>query len=98
MVNFTALHLLVGRYIFNLRDLLREYFWVLTSFVFMVLVLVVADRMLAMLPLFLRMLCQIVALMVVYFPFLMHINKKYDVWPILKEKFLRSRRQKKVTV
>ena len=96
LVNFTALHLLVGRYVFTIRDLFREYFWVFANFAFMVLVLVILDRMFGVFPLFLRALSQIVALMAVYLPFLMHINKKYEVWPILKEKFLRSRRSQKV--
>ena len=96
MVNFTALHLLMGRYIFATRDLCLEYLSVFSSFVFMVLVLVITDRTLAPFPLFLRMLCQIFVLGAVYLPFLIRINKKYEVLSILKEKFHRSKRFSRV--
>ncbi|MFA5158927.1 MAG: oligosaccharide flippase family protein [Candidatus Omnitrophota bacterium] len=96
MVNFTALHLLMGRYIFTLGELCREYFLVFANFVFMILVLIALDRMLGVLPLLPRMFGQIFSLVAVYLPFLIHINRKYEVWPILKEKFLKSKRFQKV--
>lgn len=91
MVNFTALHLLIGRYVLIKAQLLREYLWVLAHFSFMVLILFSLDRFLTPLPTLIRVFCQSFALIIIYLPFLTNLNRKYYVLAILKEKFFRSR-------
>ena len=91
LVNFTALHLLIGRYILTSAELLSNYLWVVAHFAFMVLVLLALDRLLNPFPTFVRMFSQSFALIVIYLPFWVNMDKKYAIGAILKEKFLRPR-------
>ena len=95
MVNFTTLHLLIGRHILTRLELWREYLWVIASFVFMIFVLLALDRMPTSFPAIARMLSQIFALSLVYLPFVVSLNRKFMVGAILIEKVFNFRRQKR---
>jgi O-antigen/teichoic acid export membrane protein len=91
LCNFSALFLFVGRYVFNKKELLGEYLAVLAHFAFMVLVLLFLDRQFGSSPNFMSAAGRSIALVILYFPFMLHINKKYAVWPILREKLFKTK-------
>ncbi|OGW79356.1 MAG: hypothetical protein A3G33_03175 [Omnitrophica bacterium RIFCSPLOWO2_12_FULL_44_17] len=91
MCNFTILFFYVCHYLFTGKELFREYCIVLINFLIMTSALLFLDQRFNSSPFFARMLFQMIGLMIIYLPFLIHLNKKYQFGNILMEKFSRPK-------